>query len=97
MGIEINLLATHPAANRDYDKRAQEKTPEIISIAKEFGRDFFDGDRKCGYGGYKYDGRWKAVAQRMKDYYLKNLTNYIRFQYLNNKKQIHPSTHYFHD
>ena len=69
MGIEANLLATHPKANRDYDKRAQEKTLETISIAKEFGREFFDGDRKCGYGSYKYDGRWKAVAQRMKDYY----------------------------
>jgi len=66
---EINFLNKHPAANRDYDKRSQEKTPEIIRLAKEFGRDFFDGDRKCGYGGYKYDGRWKAVAQRMKDYY----------------------------
>lgn len=69
MGIEANLLATHPKANRDYDKRDQEKTPEIIRIAKEFGKDFFDGDRKCGYGGYKYDGRWKAVAQKMKEYY----------------------------
>jgi ubiquinone/menaquinone biosynthesis C-methylase UbiE len=69
MGKDINLLTTHPAANRDYDKRSQEKTPKIIRIAKEFGREFFDGDRKCGYGGYKYDGRWKAVAQRMKDYY----------------------------
>ncbi len=38
-------------------------------IAKEFGKEFFDSDRKCGYGGYKYDGRWKAVAQKMKDYY----------------------------
>jgi ubiquinone/menaquinone biosynthesis C-methylase UbiE len=66
---EINILATHPKANRDYDKRAQEKTPEIIRIAKEFGKEFFDGDRKCGYGGYRYDGRWKAVAQKMKDYY----------------------------
>lgn len=66
---EINLLATHPKANRDYDKRAEEKTPEIIRIAKQFGKEFFDGDRKCGYGGYKYDGRWKAVAQRLKDYY----------------------------
>jgi ubiquinone/menaquinone biosynthesis C-methylase UbiE len=66
---EINLLATHPKAKRDYDKRAAEKTPEIVKRAKEFGRDFFDGDRKCGYGGYKYDGRWKAVAERMRDYY----------------------------
>ncbi len=69
MKTEINLLTTHPAANRDYNKRAREKTPEIIRIAKKFGKEFFDGDRKCGYGGYKYDGRWKAVAQKMKDHY----------------------------
>jgi len=69
MGVEINLLDTHPKANRDYNKRDQEKTPEIIRIAKEFGKDFFDGDRKCGYGGYKYDGRWRAVAQKMKEYF----------------------------
>lgn len=31
-------------ANRDYDKRSQEKTPEIIRIAKQFGKEFFDGD-----------------------------------------------------
>lgn len=66
---EINLLTTHPKATRDYDKRVAEKTPAIVKLAKEFGRDFFDGDRKCGYGGYNYDGRWKAVAQRMKDHY----------------------------
>ena len=66
---EINLINTHPATKRDYDKRAAEKTPEIIRLAKQFGRDFFDGDRKCGYGGYKYDGRWKAVVERLRQYY----------------------------
>ena len=66
---EINLLTTHPATKRNYDKRAEEKTPEIIQLAKQFGKDFFDGDRKCGYGGYKYDGRWKAVVERMRDHY----------------------------
>ena len=66
---EINLLNTHPATKRDYHKRAAEKTPEIIRLAKQFGKDFFDGDRKCGYGGYKYDGRWKAVVERMCQYY----------------------------
>jgi len=66
---EINLLNTHPTAKRNYDKRAAEKTPEIIRLAKQFGKDFFDGDRKCGYGGYKYDGRWKAVVERMRQYY----------------------------
>lgn len=69
MKEEINLLGTYPKIKRDYDKRMQEKTPEIIKIAKQFGKDFFDGDRKCGYGGYKYDGRWKSVVARMKEYY----------------------------
>lgn len=69
MRKEINLLDTHPKTTRDYDKRALEKTPEIIAIAKKFDKDFFDGDRKCGYGGYKYDGRWKSVVKRMRDHY----------------------------
>jgi ubiquinone/menaquinone biosynthesis C-methylase UbiE len=66
---EINLLTTHPAAKRNYEKRAEEKTQEIIQLAKQFGKDFFDGDRKCGYGGFKYDGRWKAVIERMRKHY----------------------------
>jgi len=66
---EINLLDSHPKTVRDYDLRAKEKTAEIIAIAKQFGKDFFDGDRKCGYGGYNYDGRWKSVVKRFKDYY----------------------------
>jgi len=69
MGREINLLDTHPRTARDYDKRAAEKTPEIVKLAREFGRDFFDGDRKCGYGGFKYDGRWKSVVARMREFY----------------------------
>ena len=34
-------------------------------VARRFDKDFFDGDRDTGYGGYVYDGRWKAVALRM--------------------------------
>lgn len=69
MGQEINLLDTQPRTKRDYDRRAAEKTPDVIRIAKQFGKEFFDGERKYGYGGYKYDGRWKAVVKRMKEYY----------------------------
>jgi ubiquinone/menaquinone biosynthesis C-methylase UbiE len=65
----INLLDTHPKTVRDYDKRSREKSPEVIRIAKQFGKEFFDGNRKYGYGGYKYDGRWKAVVQRMRSHY----------------------------
>lgn len=68
-GKEVNLLGTYPKIKRDYDKRMIEKTPEVIRIAKSFGREFFDGERKYGYGGYRYDGRWKSVVQRMKAHY----------------------------
>lgn len=69
MGQEINLLNTQPKTVRDYDKRAREKTPEIVAIAKRFDKEFFDGPRDRGYGGYCYDGRWKDVARRMRDHY----------------------------
>jgi len=38
--------------------------------AKEYEQDYWDGDRRYGYGGYKYlAGRWKPVAQAMIDTY----------------------------
>ena len=66
---EINLLTSHPSIKRNYDDREKEKTPEIIKIAKQFGREFFDGEREYGYGGYVYDGRWKSVVKGMKKYW----------------------------
>ncbi len=66
---EIDFLDTHPAVRRDYDRRAAEKTPDVVRIAKQFGPEFFDGERRYGYGGFRYDGRWKAVVRRMQEHY----------------------------
>ena len=66
---EINLLRSNPHAKRDYDKRSKEKTSEVIRSAKQFGREFFDGERKFGYGGYRYDGRWKDIIRSMKKFW----------------------------
>jgi ubiquinone/menaquinone biosynthesis C-methylase UbiE len=42
--------------------------------AKEYETDYWDGDRRYGYGGYKYiAGRWKPVAEALIENY--NLTN----------------------
>ena len=38
-------------------------------LACRFGREYFDGPRTQGYGGYVYDGRWKPVARRMAEHY----------------------------
>jgi len=68
-GREINLLDSLPQTKRDPKARAAAKTAEDRALAKQFGRDFFDGERRHGYGGYRYDGRWLPVARRLVEFY----------------------------
>lgn len=63
----------HKQTQRDYIGRMQDEKVKCSEIAKAYGKDFWDGDRRFGYGGYKYDGRWKIVAERLiKQYGLKD-------------------------
>ena len=60
----------HKATKRDYVGRVMEADKsECAVIAKQYGYDYWDGDRKYGYGGYRYDGRWRVVAERMAKHY----------------------------
>ena len=60
----------HKATKRDYIGRViSDDKAKCAKVAKEYGYDYWDGDRKYGYGGYRYDGRWKIVAQRLADHY----------------------------
>ena len=68
-GREINLLDSLPQTKRDPKARAAAKTAADRALAKQFGRDFFDGERRHGYGGYRYDGRWLPVARRLVEFY----------------------------
>lgn len=62
MGIEIDLLAKYPKVARDLSARVGAKSKEARAIAREFGFDYFDGDRSHGYGGFTYQERfWKPV------------------------------------
>ena len=62
MGREVDLLANYPKANRDLSERAAGKTEDQRAIARQFGLEFFDGDRSTGYGGFKYMPRfWQPV------------------------------------
>ena len=62
MGIEIDLLKNYPKSKRDPKARAAEKTEEDRRIARQFEKEFFDGERRHGYGGFYYDPRfWKPV------------------------------------
>ncbi len=70
MGKEINLLDKYPRSRRPIDERAKVVTDEHHRIARQFGQDYFDGDRLYGYGGYGYHPRfWQATVKRFRDYY----------------------------
>lgn len=60
----------HKATKRDYIGRVvSDDKADCAMIAKQYGYDYWDGDRKYGYGGYRYDGRWKGVAEKLADHY----------------------------
>lgn len=65
---EINLLHRYPRSRRNVTARhaAQERQREV---AMRFGKEYFDGDRSQGYGGYRYDGRWLPVAETFRDHW----------------------------
>ena len=58
MGAEKNLLENYPKTARNVDGRAQQKTAKDSEVARRFGEEFFDGDRRYGYGGYSYDEKY---------------------------------------
>lgn len=70
MGHEINLLDQYPRSKRPIAERAKLVTEEHRRIARQFGKDYFDGDRLTGYGGYNYHPRfWQATVKRFRDHY----------------------------
>jgi SAM-dependent methyltransferase len=70
MGKEIDLLANYPKAKRNVKARGLEKTEKDREIARRFGKEFFDGDRSHGYGGFSYNPRfWTPVIPTFKDYF----------------------------
>lgn len=67
---EIDLLANYPKTKRNVEARGQEKTEEDRRIGRQFGRDYFDGDRRFGYGGYNYNPRfWQPVVPDFQKHY----------------------------
>lgn len=70
MGIEIDLLKHYPKTKRDLKERAASKTEEDRAIARKFGREFFDGSRNHGYGGFGYMSRfWQPVIPTFKEHF----------------------------
>ena len=76
MGKEIDLLKDYPQTKRNLEERGLNKNEEDRKIARKFDREFFDGDRKHGYGGFNYNPRfWEPVIPTFRDYWNLGKTN----------------------
>ena len=66
---EVNLMDQYPRSKRPIEERGRLVTEEHRAIARQFGKEYFDGDRLYGYGGYYYHSRfWQATVKRFRDY-----------------------------
>lgn len=64
------IQAVHQSTRRDYLSRVLAgNKAEFAARAKRFDRDYWDGSRNTGYGGYSYDGRWLGMAERIARHY----------------------------
>ena len=68
MGKKINLLCDLPSIKRPLDQRKQ-ASEQDRAYHWQLGKEYFDGTRMQGYGGYIYDGRWRPVARRLHEHY----------------------------
>lgn len=72
MAYKDFLSVIHKSTVRDYIGRVTD--PEFpkakaAELANRWDVEYWDGDRRTGYGGMKYDGRWRKVADEMAAYY----------------------------
>lgn len=70
MRKEVNLLDLYPRSSRPIEERGKLVTEEHRKVARQFGKEYFDGERLYGYGGYSYHQRfWQQTVKHFRDYY----------------------------
>jgi SAM-dependent methyltransferase len=70
MGKSLDIMnRLHSKTARDYVARMTNDKVECMKVAKKYGQEYWDGDRRYGYGGYRYDGRWEAIARGLIEVY----------------------------
>jgi protein-L-isoaspartate(D-aspartate) O-methyltransferase len=67
------MSVVHKSTKRDYLARVNDPEypkPKAAELAKKWDYDYWDGDRRICYGGYRYmEGRWEKVARALADHY----------------------------
>jgi len=76
---EFNLLGEYPRPEKPRYVGSDLRTINHRIVATYRDKDFFDGNRNYGYGGFKYDGRWKSVAEKIcNEYKLNNSLSFLQ-------------------
>lgn len=66
----LNIVTPmHKKTKRDYLARMINNKVDCMRVAKNYDDNYWDGERKYGYGGYKYDGRWQIAAEKLINIY----------------------------
>lgn len=73
------VTSLHQSTKRNYLARMNDDKVKCMIISKKYGKEYWDGNRRYGYGGYKFiPGYWKSVAQALiEDYKLSNQSKII--------------------
>ena len=66
--MEINLLSNYSEKKKPMKARMKANQTDRI-LTWKIDKEFWDGTRQQGYGGYKYDGRWVPVAKDIIKHY----------------------------
>ena len=72
---EIKIMTNnHKKTKRNYLERMVNSKVKCMKESKKYEKNYWDGPRKFGYGGYKYiQGRWTSVAKKLiRKFNLKN-------------------------
>jgi len=71
MGRLLHIVTPlHTATKRDYMGRMNDDKITCSLKAREYEADYWDGDRRFGYGGYRFiEGRWAPVAKALIETY----------------------------
>ena len=64
------ITTVHTSSPRDYLGRVTAMDKAVAAeVAGRFDQEYWDGDRAFGYGGYRYDGRWRPIAEKIAAHY----------------------------
>lgn len=98
---KYNLLGSYSNSKIKRIANANTRTINERIIASYRDKNLFDGDRKFGYGGFKYDGRWIKIAKKIcKRYNLSNSSSILQLgcekgYLLHDIKTIYPNIKIF--